>query len=242
MHIVGVDYSKDIKKRGLSIASIKENKLVFEYIGLYSESIINNVFRESGVKLMAIDAPLGWPISLSENLINHKAGNFIAEDSNRMFRRETDRIVKEVTDKQSLDVGADKIARTAHGALETIQEIRKKFEIDLPITWNYECIDESSVIEVYPAVTLKQGGIRFEGYKKKVNIDERREIADRLLNVCNFSNEQRELAINDDNILDSIVCVLAGFDFINGKCLEPLNIDLAQKEGWIWFHSVQHIL
>ncbi len=38
----------------------------------------------------------------------------------------------------------------------------------------------------------------------------------------------------DDDILDAAVCVLAGFHFINNKCMPPLDIDLARKEGWIW--------
>ena len=38
----------------------------------------------------------------------------------------------------------------------------------------------------------------------------------------------------DDDILDATVCVLAGFHFINNKCMPPLDIDLARKEAWIW--------
>jgi hypothetical protein len=38
--------------------------------------------------------------------------------------------------------------------------------------------------------------------------------------------------------LDAIVCVLAGADFILGKSISPdqLKLELAKKEGWIWFN------
>ena len=37
-----------------------------------------------------------------------------------------------------------------------------------------------------------------------------------------------------DDALDAVVCALAGFDFVNGKCFTPEDLSLSKKERWIW--------
>jgi hypothetical protein len=63
--------------------------------------------------LDAIDAPLGWPKPLAETLIDHRAGMPIETPANAMFRRTTDLFIQRKLKKTPLDVGADRIARTA---------------------------------------------------------------------------------------------------------------------------------
>jgi hypothetical protein len=63
--------------------------------------------------LDAIDAPLGWPKPLAETLIDHRAGLPIETPANAMFRRTTDLFIQRKLKKTPLDVGADRIARTA---------------------------------------------------------------------------------------------------------------------------------
>lgn len=36
------------------------------------------------------------------------------------------------------------------------------------------------------------------------------------------------------DILDAVVCLLAGRDFILGEAMAPVNWSLAEIEGWIW--------
>ncbi len=60
----------------------------------------------SGPAVIALDAPLGWPIALGNVLSSHTAGSAIGEDPHLLFRREADRFVKRKLGKQSLDVGA----------------------------------------------------------------------------------------------------------------------------------------
>src|SRR5512145_3311768 len=40
--------------------------------------------------LIAMDAPLGWPIALGEKLVQHTAGEVLDIPANQLFRRETD--------------------------------------------------------------------------------------------------------------------------------------------------------
>jgi len=37
-----------------------------------------------------------------------------------------------------------------------------------------------------------------------------------------------------DHPLDAMICVVVGFDFLDGKCLKPDNQSNVQREGWIW--------
>lgn len=240
MKIIGIDYSTDIKKCGLSIGEYINYECSLLYTGLYNFDILSEHFSKKVKVLISIDSPLGWPQKLGLELIKHTAGSKIVENSNTLFRRYTDIEVKRITGKQSLDVGADKIARTAYGAVNLLEKIRNEFAIELPLSWDFE--DElrnqnASVIEVYPAVTLKQNKIRVDQYKGKDNAKNRGEIIEFLTTKIKMTKSQKDLILNDDNMLDSVVCVLAGMDFIRGYCLKPNieHLDQVKKEGWIWF-------
>ncbi|MGI6404683.1 MAG: DUF429 domain-containing protein [Oscillospiraceae bacterium] len=87
--------------------------------------IIKDWIQEDDKVILAIDAPLGWPEDLGNSLYRHSAGQALSVEANLMFRRETDRFIKEALEKQSLDVGADRIARTAYAALKIIEELQK---------------------------------------------------------------------------------------------------------------------
>ena len=75
---------------------------------------IPNWLPNRGVQILsAMDAPLGWPAPVAQSLPNHNAGDFLTGTENAFFRRETDRFIRERIGKQSLNVDADRIARTA---------------------------------------------------------------------------------------------------------------------------------
>jgi hypothetical protein len=38
----------------------------------------------------------------------------------------------------------------------------------------------------------------------------------------------------NDDALDAVICLQAGFDFTQGVVLRPDDQALAEKEGWIW--------
>ena len=82
--------------------------------------------------LLAIDTPLGWPVRLGCALTNHRAGEPIAADADRLFRRDTDRFIKLKLGKTPLDVGADQIARTAHTALCLLNGLRQCLDETVP--------------------------------------------------------------------------------------------------------------
>jgi hypothetical protein len=39
--------------------------------------------------------------------------------------------------------------------------------------------------------------------------------------------------------LDAIACILGAVDFLDGKAAPPDELDVAQREGWIWVRQTQ---
>jgi len=50
------------------------------------------------------------------------------------------------------------------------------------------------------------------------------------MNLC----DDLRVAENNADILDAIVCVLSGADFLRGQAYFPYDEAEAKKEGWIW--------
>jgi len=186
--------------------------------------------------LVALDAPLGWPIGLGEALREHSAGKPVGKCPNDLFRRLTDRCIRDRLGKQSLDVGADRIARTAHAALKELEALRGRIRNAIPLAWRHDNLGGVHAIEVYPAATLKSHCLRCHGYKDKKNPDHKRarkEIANNLPGVC-LAGDCQDTAIDNADGLDAVVCVLAAADFVRGDASPPPDICVARREGWIW--------
>jgi predicted RNase H-like nuclease len=226
--IIGIDCATQANKVGLARGFVKKNSLIIDKVlkprskESVSDIVTNWIIPEIKT-LLAIDAPLGWPKSLGEELIHHSAGNSLNTESNRLFRRDTDKFIKEHVGKQSLDVGADRIARTAHAALKILSEVSEDINCEIPLAWNAELNSNISVIEVYPAATLKMCGYRSDGYKKKENIEQRKEILKAISKDVTF-NLDTSLMVEDDDVLDAAICVLSGFYFASNQCFEPEDI------------------
>jgi predicted RNase H-like nuclease len=245
IQIIGIDCATNNKKVGIARGQMSDGKLTVDLItkpagGDSVGDTVCDLLSRSPFTILAMDAPLGWPENFGSSIVHHNAGDVIDIDSNQLFRRETDRYIKAKVGKQPLDVGADRIARTAHSALRYLDEIRSLLGHSIPLAWSPSLSERISAIEVYPAATLKQLGIRSSGYKDKGDISERLEIIDALKGHLNFNSGTSELE-QDDDLLDSAICVLAGYHFIKRLCYQPVNMDTAIKEGWIWVKSDKHI-
>ncbi|MEM7050237.1 MAG: DUF429 domain-containing protein [Acidobacteriota bacterium] len=187
--------------------------------------------------LVALDAPLGWPEDLGASLASHSAGEELPGERNLLFRRETDRWVRARIGKQSLDVGADRIARTAHASLELLTALRQEADEALPMIWSPEALSTGGSIEVYPAATLRAWSFPNAGYKgaSEVGRSKRREILACMTGAgVDVPEALRQEALASDHRLDALICLLAGHDFLAGLCSPPENLPQAQKEGWMW--------
>jgi len=237
--IVGIDCAVDEKNIGVAVGKWSPGRLVLTSLPSQREmrpvvDFVCRVLSRSKRTLLALDAPLGWPEDLGKSLVNHRAGSPIAPAADLLFRRETDRFVRKRLCKQTLDVGADRIARTAHAALNLLETIRKRSGQEIPLAWNPSFKSSSAAIEVYPAGTLiAHRLLPASGYKRKDHLGVRRDILDRLKQKISFEVES-SVAQHNADMLDAIVCVLAGGDFLSGEALPPRDMGRAEKEGWIW--------
>ena len=242
--IIGIDCATQEARRGLAYGLLKDSKLTITDVAFCSsvnpsQKIISNWLNRTRFTLLALDAPLGWPATMSQKLASHKAGNPLGlEDNNRIFLRETDFVIWEEF-KKPLEVGASLIARTATSALELLENLRKSQNLDIPLAWEMDDISETCAIEVYPAATLHALDIETSGYKKGESAKTNRlRIIENLKKFYEIAvpTPQIHQAANNPDSLDAVVCVLAGADFLRGKCIPiPDKLrDSARKEGWIW--------
>lgn len=190
VEVVGVDCATQDAKVGVAFGEFSDGRLsVQEAFACTREAsaavgITQRLQHRAGQALMAIDAPLGWPQTLARVLANHRAGEALEAEAHDMFRRETDLFIKKKTGKTPLDVGADRIARTAYAALRLLRDLKGNLNHQIPLAWEWPLVDELSAIEVYPAATLIGHGSRSGGYKKAEQSAQRTEIIESLRSVA----------------------------------------------------------
>ena len=236
--IIGIDCAVDEKNMGVTLGNYSDG--ICTVFQLYDHSnfgsvsaFVRDCIRRFPKTLLALDAPLGWPSALGMALSEHMAGAGIGVQSEFLFRRATDRFVKKRFGKQPLDVGADRIARTALSALQLLEELRQTTALEIPIIWSPIYTEKAAAIEVYPAGSLVSYGLPSSGYKKAEQIPIRQQILQGLRGLARFDTDLT-LAETNADVLDSIACVLAGRDFLAGHALPPDDLGVAKKEGWIW--------
>lgn len=244
--IIGVDCAADPNNVGLALGVLAQGAtgqiLAVEParrdrdgdVWTQTASQIADWVRGASCSLIAMDAPLGWPLPLAKTLTLHEAGQAVGADAHMLFRRETDRFVRKMTGKQSLDVGADRIARAAHGALRLLARVRETLGEPIPLAWGPSDTTRVTAIEVYPAATLRQHGIPAGGYKGAANSSARAEIGGQLPRHGLHIDGQGIDTTSSDHLLDAVLCVLAGLDFLKNQAFPPDDASLARKEGWIW--------
>jgi len=236
--IIGIDCATRPQRVGIALAELQHSRpcIVEAEMGTASGSIAERVagwIGKTATALLAIDAPLGWPANLGRTLASHRAGEAVHELSDRLFLRETDHVIQRKLGKRPLEVGADRIARTAVAALSLLDDLRTRLDEPIPLAWGSSSTERVSAIEVYPAGTLRAHGLDAPGYKKPLAIETRRRLLERLSERLDIA-EDRTVLESQVDVLDAVLCVLAGWDYLGGAALEPEDRALAEKEGWIW--------
>jgi hypothetical protein len=244
VQILGIDAAVDPKNVGLAWAESNHKgawTLTGVESGIRSGSLLKQVVDlvdPTRPILLAIDAPLGWPEPLARTLINHEAGSALNPSSEDLFARKTDRFVRHHTGLKPLDVGADRIARTARAALALIESIRRHTGQALPILLDISSASSGGLIEVYPAATLKQKALPCRGYKKQGATSSREEILRGISSSLDLG-PHKAACLENDHCLDAVLCVTTAIDFLAGRCPRPDDQKSALSEGWIWFPMPQ---
>jgi predicted RNase H-like nuclease len=241
IRLFGIDCATQDSKIGVAVGKFANGRLTVQeaFACTREESAAAAITKRLSLgqepALLAIDAPLGWPQTLARVLANHRAGEALEVEAHDMFRRETDLFIKKKTGKTPLDVGADRIARTAYAALRLLRDIKTNLNLQqIPLAWEWPPTEGLSAIEVYPAATLIGQGFRSKGYKKADQIMQRDEIIEKLRSVAEFSDDVTGKMQASADVLDAVVCLVAAQDFLLGKAMRPENRTLAEVEGWIW--------
>lgn len=243
IQVIGVDCATQPRNVGLALCTFARGGPRVEEVAVgKSWPAIDEQIGQwlSATTLIALDAPLGWPVPLSQALVDHAAGEELWGNANRLFRRKTDDVVAEALGKRPLDVGADRIARTAHTALSFVGRLRDAHHLPIPLAWEPGWVRGVEAIEVYPAGTLASRELPYSGYKgagtKVTAIRER--IVSAVAEEMTLDDAVTESMIQNDHVLDAVLCALAGCDFLQGSVMAPDDLELAKREGWIWVHGV----
>ena len=75
--IIGIDCATQQNKQGLAVSIYQDHRITLQSV--YPSSPLELIFKEidkvskDESLLFAFDAPLGWPVSLGNNLIKHSA-------------------------------------------------------------------------------------------------------------------------------------------------------------------------
>lgn len=246
--ILGIDCATKNAKIGLADSTLREDRLTVnravKCIGNQDAASVlaDWIKEESGPTLLAVDAPLGWPKGLRQALLHHRAGGALSVCPNSMFRRHTDEFVRNHVfvpngiRKNPLEVGANFIARTAHAALCILNRVRTTVDSKIPLAWDKSRIEAVCAIEVYPAASLIAHGLPSGKYKKSSQTGQRRLIIKGLKTKLELPKAVTTIESSAD-VLDAVICALAGADFLLGRAMSPRSPDeqeLAEIEGWIW--------
>lgn len=237
MFVIGIDCATEDSRTGLALAEWTKERTVLQEAILCSRNqtataTVGEWLGPLDQALLAIDAPLGWPAPLGQGLTTHRAGERLSGTPNALFRRNTDQFIQKELGKTPLDVGADRIARTAHAALEFLSDLRVRAKREIPLAWT-STPSGIAAVEVYPAATLAAYRFPSKSYKKPSQMATRLKVISSLGTLIDLGSHERLLQVSAD-VLDAVVCVLAGIDFLEGRALPPPDFDLATREGWIW--------
>jgi predicted nuclease with RNAse H fold len=184
--------------------------------------IVVSWLNECDRAIIALDAPLGWSAALGSALAGHQAGKPMGRSSDDLFKRATDKFIKQQIRKNPLEIGASWISRSAVAALGMLDAIQEGCKQRIPIAWGIEDIAPFAAIEVYPAATR----LAYGATDKSGSLD-------RLERYIEISPQIPVSELSIDAI-DAMVCVLAASDFVEGRAERPQDMELAKKEGWIW--------
>ena len=246
--IIGVDLATKANKVGLATATFRAGRLRDWTVQCgkgnndsvaWLAPLITRAASTDDDVVLAIDAPLGWPSAMQTGLPTRAGGTISTPSANQFFRRLTDRVVQQRLGKPPLDVGADRIARTAFTALALIAKLR-----EADGAWLLPLDREPArrrIIEVYPYGTAlqllgggKEGKSLLKGYKN--NDDKREKLRQKLADTVKPTAPTFPKKTATDHELDALLCILAATHFLEDKAQAPSadQREAAQSEGWIW--------
>lgn len=190
-----------------------------------------------GAGKVGIDVPLGWPLRFVEALHHYMAGcAWTAPHTDPALQlRATDLYVRDDLERgrRPLSVSTDRIAIPAMRAARLLTSVDADFDR----------AGGGTVVEVYPAASLKAWGFDPTRYKRAKGRDTREALVDRFIRTTRWitiTDEQKRACKGDDNVFDALICALTARAFELGLCdpIPPEYAAAARLEGWIALPAV----
>jgi predicted nuclease with RNAse H fold len=184
-----------------------------------------------------IDCPLGWPAEFVAFIQAHQTGNLVVPDGiagrdwrRRLAYRHTDLAVHEQTRLMPLSVSADRIGHTAMRCAAILARLG-------PSGQPLDRSGTGTVVEVYPAATLKTWNLPHRGYKRPPN----RAALTRLVDALQQAAPWLSLGLHEptcrrsDHALDAVIAALTARAAHLGLTTQPDQHQMrhAATEGWI---------
>lgn len=200
-----------------------------------ADELIVEVARDA--RKVGVDCPLGWPDDFVAFVGAHRTGVVPIPEGvdarqwrRRLAWRHTDEVTRQMTGLVPLSVSADRIGHTAMrcAALQT------------RLAGAGHHIDRSgagTIVEVYPAASLKVWGLPWRGYKTTRNQATLGAVVDRLQQAAPWLDlgGYEQLCRRSDHALDAVVAALTARAAVRDQVCRPGERELpaARTEGWI---------
>ncbi len=235
--LIGVDCATVPERTGIAIGRLVDDHYTLDAVhapdrALDVDGIIVAALSGGGPAVLALDAPLGWPSALGDALPDHLVGAPVSASPAALFSRATDHAIRARLGKQPLEVGADRIARTAVAALALLERLRMRTGRALTVAVTEVRRPDAMVIEVYPAALVAARGARPRGDVAMVAA--KTAVVTEAFGPGALA--QHPAMQSSMDALDAALCVVAAADWHRGHAIPPPP-DLAgvvQREGWIW--------
>ena len=232
MRTAGVDLATQPRKTGLAVLKWSEGRATAELVtvGATDDVIVDVCLSTDRV---GIDAPFGWPESFVSFLDSHRddalASFSYVEKSPILAFRETDRYVESTFSVRPLSVSTDRIGLTAIRGSVIQARLR---EAGHPVFRD----GSGRVVEVYPAVALKQWGLAGGSYKG-AHASALTALVDRLLVAAPWLDMGvfADVCRTSDDAFDAVVSAMVARAHALGQWHRPSDdsTGLAALEGWI---------
>lgn len=236
MLTVGVDLAAE--PAGTAIAWIEwsaTGAVVRDLTGPATDDAVVAAIRQADKA--GIDCPLGWPAEFVTFVQAHQTGNLVIPDGiagrdwrRRLAYRHTDLVVHQQTKLMPLSVSADRIGHTAMRCAALLARLAP----------SGQPIDRSgtgTVVEVYPAATLKTWQLPHRGYKRPANRAALAKLVDALLQAAPWLSlgPHEPTCRRSDHALDAAIAALTARAAHLGLTTQPDQHQTPQAivEGWI---------
>jgi predicted nuclease with RNAse H fold len=184
-----------------------------------------------------IDCPLGWPGEFVAFVAAHQAGHVTVPGGvtgrqwrSRLTLRLTDRVVHAQTGLTPLSVSADRIGHVAMRCAGLLGELARQGR---PV----DRCGSGTVVEVYPAASLKTWGLPYRRYKRPGDAGALAGLVDELLAAAPWldSGGTESLCRRSHDATDAVVAALTA-RAASRNLTSPPTADqeaAARTEGWI---------